>query len=266
MASLAGRRIVVTRRAGQASSLVNLLQDLGAEVIELPSIEILPPTDPKPLDDALRSLGRFQWLVFTSANAVDAVVARLAALALPQALTSQGSRLASVGPATTAALRKAFPTEEIALEPTQRFRAAELVGAFAGEQLAGARVLLPRSSRARDELALGLRALGADVLAVVAYETVEPRDLVPRVRRCLDQGFDLALFASPSAVEAFAQAAGAGVHGLPVVAIGPTTADAARAAGLDLRATATPSTAEGLVAAAERALAEAIRPAPKPLP
>ncbi len=254
MSRLAGRRIVVTRRAGQASTLVRLLEERGAEVVEVPAIEIAPAADTAPLDEALRVLARFQWLVFTSANAVEAVAARLAALDLPPALTAHGPRLASVGPATTAALQKAFPADLVALQPARAFRAAELAQAFAGQNLAQARVLVPCSSRARDELARGLRGFGADVVAPVAYETVEPADLGERVARCIEEGFDLALFASPSAVEAFAQAAGPRVLGLKAVAIGPTTAEAARAAGLDLRGIAAPSTAEGLVAAAEQAL------------
>jgi uroporphyrinogen-III synthase len=255
MPSLAGRRIVVTRRGGQGSALVRLLQERGARVVEVPSIDVTPPADTTALDDALRLPGRFQWLVFTSANAVDAVAARLAALGLPPRLTSHGPKLASVGKATTAALRSAFPDDPVALEPVQDFRAAELARAFAREPMAGARVLLPCSSRARDELPHALRALGAEVLAVVAYETVEPADLGQRVASCIAQGFDLALFASPSAVAAFASAAGERVRGLPAVAIGPTTAAAARAAGLDVRAIAAPSTVEGLVAATERVLA-----------
>ena len=254
MPSLAGRRIVVTRRAGQASALVRLLQERGARVIEVPSIEVAPPADASALDDALRARDRFQWLVFTSANAVDAVAARLTALGLPPRLTPDGPKLASVGEATTAALRAAFPDDPVALEPAQGFRSAELARVFARESMAGARVLLPCSSRVRDELPRALRALGAEVLTVVAYETVEPPDLGQRVARCLEEGFDLVAFASPSAVEAFVAAAGERVRGLPVVAIGPTTAEAARAAGLDVRGIAAPSTAEGLVAAAERVL------------
>lgn len=254
MPGLAGRRIVVTRRAGQSRKLVELLQERRAQVVEVPAIEVVPPADSSPLDEALRALGRFRWLVFTSANAVEAVAARLLALGLPGTLASHGAKLACVGPATTAALRRAFPDDPVALEPARGFRAAGLARLFAGQDLAGARVLLPCSSRARDELARELAALGAEVVAPIAYETVEPGDLAPRVTRCIDQGFDLALFASPSAVEAFAGAAGERGLGLPAVAIGPTTAEAARAAGLDLRATADPSTAEGLVAAAERAL------------
>ncbi len=254
MASLSGRRIVVTRRAGQASSLVRLLQERGATVVEVPSIEIAPPADTGALDEALGALGRFRWLVFTSANAVRAVAVRLQALGLPARLGKGGARLASVGPATTAALRAAFPDDPVALEPAEGFRGAELARAFAREPMAGARVLVPCSSRAREDLARGLRALGAEVVAPVAYQTVEPADLRPRVARCLEDGFDLVAFASPSAVEAFAAAAGARARGIPSVVIGPTTAVAAAAAGLEVRAVAEPSTSEGLVAAAERAL------------
>ncbi len=265
MPSLSGRRIVVTRRAGQSSVLVGLLRARGAEVVEVPSIEVAPPADTRPLDDALRDLSAFRWLVFTSANAVEAVAARVEALSLPRSLTSPrsaasgGTRLASIGPATTRALRKAFPEDRVALEPEHKTQASELVRAFAEllarEKAPGVRVLLPCSSRARDELASGLAALGAEVTAVVAYRTIEPQDLAPRVARCLDDGFDLALFASPSAVEAFAEAAGGRASGRPAVAIGPTTAEAVQARGFELRGIATPSTAEGLVAAAERLLA-----------
>ena len=89
---------------------------------------------------------------------------------------------------------------------------------------------------------------------VAAYSTVEPPGLGPAVAACLDQGFDLALFASPSAVEVFVRAAGERARGLAVAVIGPTTEAAARAAGLDVRGVASPSTVEALVSAAERAL------------
>ena len=89
---------------------------------------------------------------------------------------------------------------------------------------------------------------------VAAYSVVEPPALGEAVLRCLDEGFDLALFASPSSVEAFAQAAGDRSRGVPVAVIGPTTEAAARAARFDVRGVASTSTVEGLVAAAEHAL------------
>lgn len=253
--ALGGRRLVVTRGRGQSSRLADLLAEQGASVVEVPAIELAAPPDWAPLDEALCALERYQWVVMTSANAVNAVLGRIAVLGLEPRLGRRGARLASVGPATTAALRASFPGDRVALEPAAGFRAEALVEAFAERGVRGARVLLPSSTRAREDLPRGLRGMGAEVDVVAAYATVEPPGLAEAVARCLAEGFDLALFASPSAVEGFARAAGEGARGLPVAVIGPTTEAAARALGMDVRAVAHPSTAEGLAAAAGRALA-----------
>ncbi len=252
--ALAGRRVVVTRGKGQSARLVELLAERGASVGEVPAIEIVAPPDRAPLDEALGALERYGWIVLTSANAVTALLGRIAVLGLEPRLCGRGARLASVGPATTAALRASFPADRVSLEPGAGFRAEGLVAAFAEKGVRGQRVLVPSSTRAREELVRGLRGLGAEVDVVAAYATVEPPGLAEAVSRRLDEGFDLALFASPSAVEGFARAAGERSAGLKVAVIGPTTAATARAAGMDVRAVAEPSTAEGLVAAAERAL------------
>jgi uroporphyrinogen III methyltransferase/synthase len=254
---LAGRRLVVTRGRGPSSRLAALLVERGASVVEVPSIEIVPPPDWSPLDEALSALERYGWVVLTSANAVAMVLGRIAVLGLEPRLGGRGTRVASVGRATTAALGASFPADRVALEPAEGFRAEALVAAFAGRPMRGVRVLVPSSTRAREELARGLRELGAEVDVVPAYATVEPPGLPEAVAGCLAEGFDLALFASPSAVEGFARAAGERAQGLPAAVIGPTTEAAARAAGMDVKAVAQPSTAEGLVAAAERALASA---------
>jgi uroporphyrinogen-III synthase len=261
MGALEGRRVLVTRGRGQASRLAGLLADRGAIVREVPAIEIVAPPDPGPLDEALAELPRYDWVVFTSANAVTALLGRLVVLGLPPRLAARrpGSgdrarpRIATVGRATTVALRASFPEDRVALEP-DAFSAAGLVEAFAMERLAGARVLLPASTRAREDLASSLRGLGAEVDVLPAYATVEPDGLAEAVGRVLGLGVDLALFASPSAVESFARAAGERALGLKVAVIGPTTEAAARTARMDVREVARPSTAEGLVAAAERAL------------
>ena len=114
--TLAGRRIVVTRRPDQASRLVGLLRDRGATVLEVPATAIGPPEDPRPLDLALRDLGRFDWVVLTSANAVTAVRDRLASLLRPARLGVGGAQIASIGPATTRAIREAFPDDTVALD------------------------------------------------------------------------------------------------------------------------------------------------------
>jgi len=253
---LDGRRIVVTRRPGQASALVALLEERGAAVVEVPAIEVAPAPDPRPLDEALENLGRYEWIVFTSTNTVNAVLGRLTVLGLEPRLAARGPKVAAVGPATTAALRQAFPEDRVALAPEASFRGAAMAEAFARRGIAGARVLLPASARARPDLPAALREAGATVDVVVAYATVEPPDLAERVAAALSGGFDLVAFASPSAVESFAHAAGERANGLPAVVIGPTTAEAARGAGFDVRGVAQPSTAEGLAAAAEALLTQ----------
>jgi uroporphyrinogen-III synthase len=253
LASLEGRRIVVTRRQGQSATLVDRLRERGATVLEVPAIETVPPEDPGPLDAALSALDRYDWIVLTSPNAVAAVLTRLTVLGLYPRLTA-AARLASVGPATTLALRSSFPEDKVSLEPKEH-RAEGLLAAFSERNMAGKRLLLPASTLARDTLVEGLRRLGAVVEVVTAYATIEPPGLEAAVARCLEEGFDLALFASPSAVEAFARAAGTRASGLKVAVIGPTTEATAVALGLDVRGVASPSTLEALVATAERLLA-----------
>ncbi|HUG52796.1 MAG TPA: uroporphyrinogen-III synthase [Vicinamibacteria bacterium] len=244
---LAGRRIVLTRRWPE---LVAALEATGAAVTEVPAIVVTPPADPEPLEAALLALESYDWLVFTSANAVEAVRARLEprGAGIPRRV-----RLASVGPATTRAVGEAWPGTAVSVQPPADFKGESLVGAFAGHDLAGRRVLLPVSDRAADTVARGLALLGAQVDRVVAYRTVARAD-ADRVQGELRRGVDALVFASPSAVAGVLEAAGDLARQVPAVAIGPTTAEAVRTAGLSLLATAEASTVEGVVAALAHAL------------
>jgi uroporphyrinogen-III synthase len=243
---LAGRRVLVTRRWPE---LMDGLASLGAVASETPLIELRPPSDRQPLDEALHGLARYEWLVFTSANAVEAVSTRMAALGvgLPAGLS-----LASVGPATTLAVHAAWPGARVSVEPAGDFRAAGLVAAFDPAAVHGRRVLLPVSDRAAETVSRGLAERGAVVERVVAYRTVSA-DGGQSLAETLRGGVDVAVFASPSAVEAFAAFAGAAGRGVPAAVIGPTTAEAARAAGLTVLAVAQPATVEGLLTALEQA-------------
>jgi uroporphyrinogen-III synthase len=246
---LAGRRIVVTRRPEQSASLADRLRELGATVVELPLVEIAPPADSAPLDDALRRLDRYDWAAFTSANAVRSVSDRMTDLSLPErALTRR--KIASVGPSTTHALRACFPEVVVSVEPA-RHDAESLLEALSGEAR-GRRFFFPTSDRARDVLPDGLRRRGAEVDVVVAYRTLAPPGLRERVLAGLRDGADLVTFASPSAVENLVSAAGEVVPRIRAAVIGPVTEEACRRAGIEIVAVATPSTAEGLAAAVER--------------
>jgi uroporphyrinogen III methyltransferase / synthase len=250
--SLAERRILLTRRPDQSEPLARRLADLGATVVFAPAIEVGAPEDQGPLDEALRDLDQYEWLVFTSPNAVAAVKARLEALG--QYGLPTGLKVASVGRTTSEAAMEAFRECPVALAPADDYRAEGLVEAFAKLDLPPRRVLLPVSDLSRPTLAEGLRALGATVDQRVAYRTSTPEDLASRLQQTLASGIDLVLFASPSAVQGFVDVLGAGAAGLPAVAIGPTTAASARLAGMQILAVADPSTVEGLVVASIRAL------------
>ena len=244
---LAGRRVLVTRGVGQSAGLAERLRARGAEVIEVPTVRIAGPDDPRPFHDALRSIAAGDWLLLTSVNAVQAV-ADAAGTGLPGTV-----RLASAGPATTEAIRSLLPGGAVAAEATNAFGASGLALALAAFDVAGSRMLLPVSDRSPAALADTLRALGARVDVVVAYRTTIPEGVGERLRVALEAGLDAVAFASPSAIEAFALLGEPG-HAVPAVAIGPSTASAARAAGFAIVVTAEAATAEGLAAAVERHL------------
>jgi uroporphyrinogen-III synthase len=239
---LAGRRIVVTRGTGQAAPLVEALRGRGATVIEVPAVEFAPPADDAPLRAALSAISGYGWLLLTSANAVRAVAARVKGL-------PPGLRLASAGPATTRAARAAFPGAAVVAEAKGPSGAEGLARSLSAFDLAGARLLFPVSDRSPALLAGTLRARGAHVDVVVAYRTTAPPGTADRVRDALREGGDAITFASPSAVDALSEIAEA--LELPAIAIGETTADAARAAGFARVAVARTNTAEGLAQAVE---------------
>jgi uroporphyrinogen III methyltransferase/synthase len=216
---LAGRRIAVTRPHDQAAPLAAALLDLGASVTVLPLIEIQSVGD-------VRAGTAYDWVIFTSVNAV-------AAVGVPR-----GPRVATVGPVTAAAVR------EHGIEPAfvpERFAAEEIAAGL--EPLAGARILLPQADLARPELAEELRRRGAVVDAVVAYRTVDVTCTAEQLAE-LRSG-DVVVLASGSAARSLARQGGAGQA--RVLCIGPGTAEAARAAGLEVGLVAREATSEGII-------------------
>jgi uroporphyrinogen III methyltransferase/synthase len=258
--ALGGRRIVVTRPR-EDGRLRRLLEAEGAEVLEFPTIRIMPAADYGPLDAALRRIGDYGWVVFTSRNGVAAVIERLTAVgATAQALG--GARLAVIGPGTDEALRD--HGLRAVLSPGE-FRAEALVAAFDRHDLRGVHILLPRAAVARDVLPEGLRALGAAVDVVPAYRTEADDTPAPAVLEAVRAGrIDAMTFTSSSTVRYFLQLAGPDVRralgGVLVACIGPVTAETARAAGLRVGAVATTYTLAGLVDVLRAALSP--RPGP----
>ena len=240
-AALQGRRVVITRPAEKARRLADRLRSLGAVPIEFPTVRI-EPAESGPLDAAPDTLERFDWIVFTSANGVEAVFARLAA-AGKDARVIAARKVAAIGPVTAQALRE--QGVEPALVPGEYV--AEAILEALGD-VHGKRFLLPRADIAREVLADGLRQRGAAVTDVAAYRTVGAGGPPPDLSDA-----DAVTFTSSSTVRHFL-AAGAAVGRAKVVCIGPVTAATARELGLTVDAMATEYTEDGLIQALEGAL------------
>jgi len=240
---LSGWRVLVTRQPEQAGGLAEALVREGAFVVEVPLIEIAPPDDPAPLQEAVERLEAYDWLALTSANAARAFAAALGTRPVPKDL-----RIATVGRSTTDAVSEALAGATVALSPAQDFRAEGLLAAFAGQDVRGRRVLIPASARARETLAAGLTAQGARVDVVTAYRTLTPADAPARLAAALAGGVDVVTLASPSAVEGFVSSCPAGAAWPRAVAIGPVTEAAARKAGMEVAGVAATAGQAGIVA------------------
>jgi uroporphyrinogen-III synthase len=221
--TLRGARILVTRPEEDAAPLVEAIRRLGGWTCCAPMIRILPPEDPADLERARRELDRYDWLAFTSRHAVEAL---LDGLAVPH---PRRPRIAAVGQATAEAVRaRGWPLDLTASGRGARALAEALVEAGA---VLDQRILYPCSDRAGDALCRTLEAAGATVDRVVAYRTAGPDEATAnRLLREAPEGFDLVVFASPSAVEGFLEGPWRELaREATAVAIGETTAHAVTA-------------------------------------
>jgi uroporphyrinogen-III synthase len=242
--SLAGRRILITRPRGQAGGLAEKLAGLGAEPILFPTVEIGQIEDPAPLDDAIRRLAEFDWIVFTSANGVAAFWKRLDLSGLED-LSGLPVRYAAIGPATAQALARRGVQPHLIPEEYIAERLLDALG-----DVAGRRILLPRADIAREVLAVELEKRGAAVHEIAAYRTL-PATPDPAGLAELRRGVDAVTFTSSSTVRNFLKLAHPfDPRSASVVAcIGPITAGTARALGLAVAVVAAEYTGDGLVAA-----------------
>jgi uroporphyrinogen III methyltransferase / synthase len=234
---LFGRRIVVTRSREQAAELVDMLEERGAEAIQAPTIRIAPPEDGAALDRAAADAGAYDWIVFTSANAVDYFMQSV--LANGDIRDLKGVRLCAIGVST--AQRVARYGLRVDLMPDEAKSEAVIEALKAAGSLKGTRFLLPRADIAREVLADQLRDAGADVSEVAAYRTMlggSERDGDHDIyRMLLDRQIDAITFTSASTVKNFAKIFGeeqaADLLRTTVVAsIGPVTAEAAQQLGI----------------------------------
>lgn len=243
------------------------LEELGAEAVLLPLVRFVEPENTADLDQAIRSLDMFDWLIFTSANAVTFFLGRCRALECWPAgpnnaaknVTKNVTKIAVVGSATELALkREGLQASLVPREFSGAGLAAEIRGAVAKKN-----VLLPRSDRASEELPALLRKAGAKVTEVIAYRTVGPGSLDHELIAAIRAGqADAVTFFSPSAFREFQNLLGADALAtwdprVVFAAVGRVTAEAIRAANLPVAVQAEESTTASLIEGLENYFAAA---------
>jgi uroporphyrinogen-III synthase len=194
---LARKRVVITRALEQSQSLVDALREAGAEPVLFPLVAFAPTDNLVELDACLKNSARFDWVFFTSQNALRAVQQRCAAMDLPVAKVFSGVKIAAVGPATAEAVAAAG----LAVDFISRIHTGVALAEELSAEEKRKRVLLPRSDRANPDLIEVLNLHGWQVTPVVAYKTVSPDADSSVVQESLLRGdADAILFFSPSAV------------------------------------------------------------------
>jgi uroporphyrinogen-III synthase len=258
---LAGKIVIVTRAEAQSTEICAELKGRGATARLLPLISFAPPESYEELDATLRGIESFDWVLFTSANAVQALERRGEQLGLHLDTAANLPRAAAVGPATSDAAEAAgFSVEYVATDHSGAGLAREL-----GAELRDKKVLLPRSDRANPELPDALRRSGAVVTEVVAYRNLPPSTTDRgKVQESVSGGVDAILFYSPSAVQNFVELLGRQRLGtlqgrVVMVAIGHATSAALSSAGIQRIARAADTTTKAVVEALEGHLARTKR-------
>ncbi len=249
---LFGKRILVTRAEHQAHELSRLLLQRGAMPIQMPVIRIGPPHTWSELDQAILNLKDYNWLLFTSVNAVEIFWKRLCKLDLDGRWLA-GTKIGAIGPATAKAV------EEKGIRPDyspKEYTSQAFVAGFKKQDIAGCRVLLPRADIAGNELAEGLTRLGAKVSQITAYKTTTATKGVLQGKRMLSRGqIDVITFTSASAVNSLLAILGqswTAIKQTKLACIGPNTVAALSQKGVKADIVAAEHTIPGLVAAIEQ--------------
>jgi len=256
---LRGVRVLVGRARHQAGALSTELRNQGAEVLEIPFIQIRKPRSFRPLDTALKNLASYDWLILTSVNGVEAMWNRLQKLSIVPWRSDSSRigasvpvlRVAAIGPAT----KKAIEQRNLKVDVVPKEYVAESVVRSLKEKVKGKRVLLVRAKVARDVIPHELQKAGAQVDVVEAYETVVPQTSRRRLRTALrspNERPNVVTFTSSSTVKNFVELLGQPepkLDGIHMASIGPVTSATLKDLGLPVDIAAREFTIPGLVAA-----------------
>jgi len=251
---LAGKRVVITRPAGQAQSFIDALIAAGAKPILFPTIEIAAIPDNVALDSALARLGSYDWILFTSVNGVGAALVRMQGLKIPID-TLNTRQVAAIGPATAAALTEYGV--RVALQPEEYVAEAIVEVLRERGAIAGQRFLLLRADIARATLREQLTADGGVVDEIPVYQTMRGQP-DPAAFAELRRGADVITFTSSSSVRFFFELLGGEAlkvaANAQIMCIGPITAQTARDLGLQVTSIAREYTIPGLLNVMQEAL------------
>ncbi|WP_243689266.1 uroporphyrinogen-III C-methyltransferase [Geotalea toluenoxydans] len=248
---LFGTGIMVTRAADQAGEFSRLLASHGATVHECPTIQIIPPETFSELDRAITELPTFNWLIFTSYNAVKYFFCRLDELGLDSRAIGR-CRICAVGPKTAAALAPHGIKADLVPE---NYKAEGVVEAFSKLEIQGSRVLFPKADRAREVIPSELLKMGAEVIAPIAYRNVVPEELPTSALEALEAGhIQCITFTSSSTIQNLAAMVGENrllklLDGVAVASIGPITSKTCRELGLTVDIEPAEYTLDALTAA-----------------
>ncbi|HEY7535186.1 MAG TPA: uroporphyrinogen-III C-methyltransferase [Thermodesulfobacteriota bacterium] len=198
---LFGKKILVTRARKQASYFVKLLEEQGAETIEIPMIEIAPPRSYKQVDRAIDNLSRYNWIIFTSVNGVEFFFNKFKE-ARKNIIEFKGINIATIGEKTAKAIENYGLTADII---PKDFKAEGLIESFRKINIKAKKILIPRAKDARETLPAELRKMGAKVDVIIVYETKKPNtDEIRQIKKMLNQGaIDVITFTSSSTVKNF---------------------------------------------------------------
>ena len=250
---LFGRRIVVTRAREQASDFLAGLSELGAECIEFPTIEIVPPENWEDLDKTIRSLHGYQWLLFTSVNGVRYFFQRLETLG-KDVRDLKGIKIGAIGPKTAQLIHEKGIRPDLVPD---EYRAEAIVEAFKKREATAFKILLPRAAQAREVLPQELEKMSASVDVVEAYRTVKPDSDRGMVTEMLERGnIHMVTFTSSSTVTNFFEMFEKEgdqllkwMANVAVACIGPITARTAEEKGLSVNLVPSEYTIEALTSA-----------------
>jgi len=259
---LFGKRIVLTRAQEQAREFSQLLAAYGAEPIEAPTIQIVPPASWKAIDEAVVHLARYHWLLFTSVNGVKPFMDRLLAAGKDSRALAH-LQICAIGPRTAQELVRYGVTPD--LVPAE-FQAEGILAALAAQDLQGKKILIPRAEVAREILPEQLRQRGACVDVIAVYRTVAPSADMSRLRDQVEAGqIDMITFTSSSNVRNFVEMVG-GVaearrlgHKPAIGCIGPITAQTAEEYGLTVAIVPSENTVPALAEAIVRHFSEGVQ-------